>query len=109
MQWKVVEDSTKTLLGYECLMAIADYHGRRWTAWFSPEIPLIAGPWKLAGLPGLILEASADGNQYRFVATGIQQTEKPITPIHLAKNKRKPIVSNFLKRVGVFSTIRLVR
>ena len=27
MQWKVVEDSTKTLLGYECLMAIADYHG----------------------------------------------------------------------------------
>ena len=97
MQWKVVEDSTKTLLGYECLMAIADYHGRRWTAWFSPEISLIAGPWKLAGLPGLILEASADGNQYRFVATGIQQTEKPITPIHLANEYEKTDRIKFLK------------
>jgi len=86
--WEVV-DSTKTVLGYECVMATVNYHGRQWTAWFSPEIPVNAGPWKLAGLPGLILEASAEGNQYRFVATGIQQTGKPITPIYLADEYEK--------------------
>lgn len=33
LAWEI-GDSTKTVLGYECLMATADYHGRKWTAWF---------------------------------------------------------------------------
>ena len=84
-EWNwAVGDSTKNVLGYECVMATADYHGRKWTAWFAPEIPVQNGPWKLDGLPGLILEASAEGNQYSFVATGIEQTTKPIGPVYLA-------------------------
>lgn len=57
MQWEIVADSTKTVLGYECIMARTAYHGRDWTAWFSPEIPVQDGPWKFTGLPGLILMA----------------------------------------------------
>lgn len=53
-------DSTADVLGYECVMAESDYHGRRWRAWFSPDLPLPFGPWKLHGLPGLILKAEAD-------------------------------------------------
>lgn len=53
-----IADSTKNILGYDCVMATAHYHGRDWTAWFTPDIPLPEGPWKLTGLPGLILEAS---------------------------------------------------
>ena len=49
--WKIMDDSTKNVLGYECIMATAKYHGRHWTAWFTPEIPVDAGPWKLLGLP----------------------------------------------------------
>ena len=97
MKWEVVADSSKTLLGYECVMARGDYHGRRWTAWFSPEIPMNAGPWKFAGLPGLILEASADGGQYSFIATGIQQTDKTITPIYLANEYEKTDRIKFLR------------
>lgn len=97
MKWEVAEDSTKNILGYECIMAVVDYHGRRWTAWFTPEIPINAGPWKFAGLPGLILEATADGNQYSFVATGIQQTDKPITPVYLANEYEKTDRIKFLK------------
>lgn len=60
MQWTLVPDSTADVLGYECVMAESDYHGRRWRAWFSPDLPLPFGPWKLHGLPGLILKAEAD-------------------------------------------------
>ena len=56
--WEI-SDSTKTILGYECIEATTMFNGRKWTAWFTPEIPLDAGPWKLEGLPGLIMEATA--------------------------------------------------
>lgn len=80
MQWQM-GDSTMTVLGYECVMAHADYHGRRWTAWFAPEIPVPFGPWKFHGLPGLILKVAAD-NGREYVATGIENTERIITPIY---------------------------
>lgn len=69
--WQVT-DSTKTILGYECFMAEADYHGRHWKAWFTPEVPVQEGPWKFCGLPGLILEMSADNGAYKFRATGLE-------------------------------------
>lgn len=64
-EWEI-SDSTRNVLGYECVKAFSDYHGRKWEAWFSPEIPINNGPWKLHGLPGLILEASADGGKIFF-------------------------------------------
>lgn len=97
IEWTLVEDSTKNVLGYGCIMATADYHGRKWTAWFTPEIPVQAGPWKLAGLPGLILEADADNGVYSFVATGIQNTDRPIVPVYLADRYEKTTRKDFLK------------
>ncbi len=78
MQWEVVGDSTKTILGYECMMAMTAYHGRDWTAWFAPEIPAHDGPWKFAGLPGLILMVSESQGIYSFTANGIEATEQEI-------------------------------
>lgn len=72
-----VGDSTINILGYECVKAEMDYHGRHWTAWFSPEIPLQDGPWKLCGLPGLILAAEADNGKYKFEATGLETIDQP--------------------------------
>lgn len=77
--WEIT-DSTKNILGYECIMATSDYHGHHWTAWFSPEIPIQDGPWKLSGLPGLILEACEESGQHHFTATGLNTTTKHITP-----------------------------
>lgn len=70
--WEI-EDETKTILGYECNKAIADYRGRRWIAWFTPEIPVQEGPWKLCGLPGLILEAYDENRDYTFEGCGLIQ------------------------------------
>ncbi|WP_347294188.1 GLPGLI family protein [uncultured Duncaniella sp.] len=73
----MIGDSTRTILGYDCVMAEMDYHGRHWTAWFTPEVPLQDGPWKLCGLPGLILAADADNGKYSFEATGLEVVNKP--------------------------------
>ncbi len=86
-QWEI-SDSTKEILGYECMMATADYRGRRWTAWFTPEIPVQEGPWKLCGLPGLILEASDNGNVYHFIANGLRQSGIPDVGFLCYREKR---------------------
>lgn len=102
IEWSLVEDSTKNVLGYDCLLATAVYHGRKWTAWFTPEIPVQTGPWKLAGLPGLILEADADTGVYSFVATGIQSTDRQIIPVYLADRYDKTTRKDFLKAKRAF-------
>ena len=82
MRWTMVEDSVTTVLGYKCLMAESEYHGRHWKAWFAPEIPISFGPWKFHGLPGLILKAEANGG-FSFTATGLELTNRPISPMYL--------------------------
>ena len=81
IDWVINEDSTKTVLGYQCVMASTDYHGREWTVWFTPEIPLQDGPWKFCGLPGLVMEASEPSGQHRFSITGIESSSQAIYPI----------------------------
>ena len=81
MEWEIV-DSVKPILDYECMMARTDYHGRKWTVWFTPDIPVQDGPWKLEGLPGLILEAGDSVGQYHFTATGIEAYPDEVPPVY---------------------------
>lgn len=72
--WEIT-DSTKNILNIECTKATCNFRGREWTAWFASDIPVNNGPWKLGGLPGLILEAYDKGNSYYFSAIGIEKTK----------------------------------
>ena len=55
-------------MGYICQLATCHYRGRIWNAWFSPDIPVSEGPWKLFGLPGLVLEANDADSHYTYKA-----------------------------------------
>ena len=72
-QWDIIADSTKQILNYDCQMARCKFKGRTWTAWFAADIPLDNGPWKLCGLPGLILRAYDAKQQYIFDCVGMKQ------------------------------------
>lgn len=65
-------DSTRVIQGYECHLAYADFRGRRWHAWYAPDIATAEGPWKLIGLPGLILEAYDEGRHYVYECAGLE-------------------------------------
>jgi len=54
--WRITTDE-KTIGDFTCQKATARFRGRDYTAWFTTAIPLPYGPWKLQGLPGVILEA----------------------------------------------------
>lgn len=79
--WSIDPDSVAVISGYQCLKAESDYHGRHWTVWFAPEIPAPFGPWKLRGLPGLIMRAEADGG-FAFDITGIESVSRDMRDIY---------------------------
>lgn len=70
-EWRML-DRTDTIGGYICHAAQTSYGGREWTAWFAPAVPTDAGPWKLFGLPGLILRAEDATRSYSFEPVKIE-------------------------------------
>lgn len=86
-EWEI-GDSTKMILGYECIEAISNFRGRKWTAWFTPEIPIQEGPWKLCGLPGLILRAEDGKGDYVFEADGLVQNPGSEVGIYTYDDRR---------------------
>ena len=70
LHWDI-SSRTDTVLGYECFMAEAEFRGRVWRTWFTYEIPMPYGPWKLGGLPGLILKAEDADSLFVFEMAGI--------------------------------------
>ncbi|MDO4770595.1 MAG: GLPGLI family protein [Porphyromonas sp.] len=47
--------------------------GRRWTVWYTLEVPTPAGPWKLWGLPGLIVEATEAEGLFAFSLSSFEK------------------------------------
>lgn len=76
-EWMITSE-TISLLGYKCIKAVTNFRGRTWTVWFSPEIPLNYGPWKLGGLPGLILKAEDNNRYFTYEAIGITYCKTPV-------------------------------
>jgi GLPGLI family protein len=88
ISWSILKES-KTISGYKCQKAKAIqlfYSVDRETgkiktkeqpieAWFTAELPFSFGPENYGGLPGLILELSTQGNNYRVNDINIRPTE----------------------------------
>lgn len=67
--WKITNESSK-IGTYEVQKATTDFAGRKWTAWFSTDLPFQDGPYKFYGLPGLIVKIEDEGKNYSWVLQG---------------------------------------
>lgn len=87
--WQLIPDSTKTIIGYPCQLAKTNFKGRTWYAWYAEDIPLAEGPWKLCGLPGLILSAYDANQEYTYEGAGISHIKglEPITYLNTQKER----------------------
>ena len=77
IRWEIQADA-KEIAGYQVQKATSSFAGRDYIAWFTPEIPLSDGPYKFAGLPGLILELQDSEAEYVFEFAGFEELSNPL-------------------------------
>ena len=71
IEW-AIHPERKMFGEYECRRATGVFGRREYEAWFAPDIPISSGPHKLAGLPGLILEAYTTDRKVQFLFNGLE-------------------------------------
>lgn len=104
-KWHILENDKKEIAGYLCQKAITNYLGREWIVYFTPEIPYNYGPWKLWGLPGLIIKANDKDELFLFYIVGFEhlsETKKIIYTYNNDKSFTKLSKNNFIKWEKLF-------
>lgn len=95
IEWKLC-DGSEVVSGYTCRKATGTMGGRTWSVWYAPEIPLQFGPWKLHGLPGLILRAEDEGN-FRFECRELLRSGTPLFETRFDQTKDLKTRENYLR------------
>jgi GLPGLI family protein len=89
-KWNITTEKKK-IGSLECYAATCDFRGRKYTAWYAPDIPTQNGPWKLNGLPGLIIEAYDTYKEVYFTAK----------KINLSHNQKEKLRNSSLKTLNL--------
>src|SRR5690606_17295445 len=106
-EWEITNE-IKKIKQYTCYKATTSFRGNKFVVWFTPEIPINAGPWKWHGLPGLILEAADTDNSEIYILEKIEKLAEEI-PFPTSKCEIKSL-KQFIKEAdesfeAMFSSI----
>ena len=88
--WKLTGQQ-KMILDYPCQEATLEVDEKSISAWFTPAIPVSAGPANYGNLPGLILSVDIDEGQRVITARSVESMEP--TSENLKKPKKGKKVS----------------
>lgn len=77
IQW-TLHPEQKTIETFTCMKATGHFRGRDYIAWWTPSVPIAAGPWKIRGLPGLILELSDAEEKVKLLFESLRPSDFPI-------------------------------
>jgi GLPGLI family protein len=93
IDWKTSGD-TATFGGLHCQKATCHFKDRDYTAWFCPDLPVQIGPWKLNGLPGVIVDAHDAKNEVVFKFDGVEKAipTPPKSQAAVAEKDQPPIL-----------------
>ena len=106
-KWKLTGEQ-KTIGNYVCQKAILQDTSENTVAWFSPQIPVSAGPAGYGKLPGMILEMEMENGQRTIAVTGINlkkvskgDIKAPEGGKKMTQEEFKVIQDEKLKEMGV--------
>lgn len=66
MNWELTTDK-KYIDSFECFKAKTYFRGRHYIAWYSLGLAIPNGPWKIGGLPGLVIETYDENKDIYFL------------------------------------------
>lgn len=70
--WKITGNQ-KEILGFPCQEATQVKDSSTLAVWFTPSIPVPAGPDKYQGLPGLVLAVDIDNGRHTILASSVEE------------------------------------
>lgn len=73
-----MNDKMETICNYACKGAIGEFRGKEWDVMYAEDIPTPVGPWKLHGLPGLIMSATDSEGIHSFTLVELYIESLPI-------------------------------
>lgn len=110
LDWKIFPEK-KNILGYSAQKATTTLYKRKWTVWFTTDIPVQDGPYLLQGLPGLIIKAEDENKSISFNLIEIKSlpqfniNEIPYyfqsDPLSINENDLKKAIKNFYEKPSV--------
>lgn len=105
--WKLTSNQ-KMILGFPCQEATQITEKDTINAWFTPAIPVSAGPSSYVNLPGLVLEVNINNGKRMIVAQNIDFKKidkkliaKPKKGKKVTKEEFKKIVEEKMKEMGI--------
>jgi len=100
ISWKILSEKQK-IGNWETQKATTEFAGRKWTAWFTEELPFQDGPYKFRGLPGLIvkLEDATQSHVFELKAVGKYKEEVQKVSDFVGNNKEIEINQEQYKKL----------
>ncbi|AZA81334.1 GLPGLI family protein [Chryseobacterium lactis] len=95
--WNILADKQK-IGEYNAQKATTDFGGRKWTAWFTTDIPFQDGPYKFYGLPGLIVKIEDADKNYSWVLQGNKKVNDYTELSYIENQMKMSVKVNDLSR-----------
>lgn len=89
LNWHILNE-TKIIKNLKCIKATTTFRGVDWEVWFTNDIPLPYGPWKLQGTPGLIVEVKNKQATIHYLLSEVQFNYK-LPELKLPSSKQLPL------------------
>lgn len=108
VNWILTAES-KLVGKFNAQKATTWFKGRQWIAWFAADLPFETGPWKLQGLPGLIVEAYDERREIEFIFNGFESVDKAISHANPLQASQKDDIIELPKKVNKINESELLK
>lgn len=107
LDWQISPEKDQ-FLGMPVQKATTVLNKRKWTVWFTPDIPIQDGPYFFQGLPGLVVKAEDENKGVSFSLVAIKSLPAfdikdipyyfRLDPISIDENGLKKILKNYYEK-----------